>query len=134
QKCREGSAANSVAFRQSLGGVAHRVQTIGFLANLIGLLTHFDNTASIIGNRSKRIHRQDVGRRTQHAHGGHRGAEKATRKHEYLSLNGFFDDHPATLSKRIRGNDRYTNHDDWESCRLHAYRHTSNNIGCWASL
>ena len=83
---------------------------------------------------SKGIHGQDVGRRTQHAHGGHGGPEQATREHEFLSLNGLFDDHTATLSKRIRGNERYTNHDDWESCRLHAYRHAGNNIGRRASL
>ena len=108
QERREGSTTDGVALGQRLCGVAHRVQTIGFAAHLLGLLAHFDDTASIIGNRSKRIHGQNVGRRTQHTHRGDCSAEQASPERVLR------DHYTATLAKRIGGNNRHRNHDHWE--------------------
>ena len=73
----ESGTADGVALGERLGGVAHGVQAVGLDADFLGLFAHFDDAAGVVSDRPEGIHGQNVGSRSQHAHGGHRGAEEA---------------------------------------------------------
>src|ERR1051326_1238941 len=61
----ECSRCNGKTFSCCSSGVAHGIEVIGAVANLLGQLAHLGNTACIIRNRTERIYRQ------LHGSGGH---------------------------------------------------------------
>src|SRR5216684_260414 len=54
------SGTNTIAFCQSLGGVAYSVKRVGNVAHGLGLTAHLSNTAGIICDRAEGIHSEDV--------------------------------------------------------------------------
>ena len=71
---------------------------VGFAAHRFGLLAHFDNAAGVVGNRAKGVHGQNIRRRAEHAHGGHRRPEQPG------------TGHAAVLPQVIRANNGDGNH------------------------
>jgi hypothetical protein len=64
-----------ITFGQSLGGIAHGIQTVGDIPHLAADASHLDDAGGVIGDRAEGVHRQDEGTGHEHAHGCDRGAE-----------------------------------------------------------
>src|SRR5213592_4751203 len=49
----ERRGADRVALGEGLGGVADRVEPVGLLADVLGLVAHLDDAARVVGDRAK---------------------------------------------------------------------------------
>src|SRR5215831_9314703 len=86
ERC-EASRSNGVAFGHCLHRVAHRVELIGDIAYFTGQLAHYSDTASIVGNRTERIERDDDSCHGQHRHDGDRDSVKAAKMKAQQNCN-----------------------------------------------
>src|SRR6266705_1068037 len=67
--------ATSSRYAEKSRHAASAAEPIAALANRLGLVGHLDDAAGIVGDRAERVHREDVRRRPQHPHRGHRRPE-----------------------------------------------------------
>ena len=61
---------DGIAFRDGLGGVADRVERIGYLADRLGHLGHLGDAARVVGDRAEGVDRDDDSGHREHRHDG----------------------------------------------------------------
>mmetsp|Transcript_7034 Transcript_7034/g.8060 ORF Transcript_7034/g.8060 Transcript_7034/m.8060 type:complete len:327 (-) Transcript_7034:1754-2734(-) len=86
ERC-QGCRTNGISLGGGLCGVAHSVQQVGDLTNILRLRAHLDNSSGVVCNWAKDVHGEHIRRSAQHSHGGNCCSKETTNGDTVCILN-----------------------------------------------
>src|SRR2546423_756411 len=121
QECCERRRANTVALCQSLSGITDAIQRVGDVTYRLCLTTHLGDAASIVGDRAKCIHSENIGSTHEHAHCGNGGTKDTS------CANNPVKSQIHLTTEEVGETERAANSEHGKSDAFESHCHTCNN-------